>query len=892
MKNMNYKNILAGVALFSFFSTGLHAQNKSLTFAQDTNKHDAILLDCDTVCGKYIGGWTQLSVLSRNGYKVSPVFSKGQSPFFTVKKVQDDQLLLLFDYNYKSVAQEGKILLTAPDGYTREVVVSQSANTSAKDVRTDIKLKIASGVANQAQPGEEIEKSFDGNLSTMYHSPWWDTRLPVTLTYTLAQTSHVDYMTYIPRQSGDNGNFGEIRVEYATSDAPNTFVLLEDTDLGQKGTSSVIQFGDEGIDNVKKVRVTVNSGRGGFASCAEMEFYERNFDLQNLLGHYFEDALCTRLREGVTSETVATIPDPYVKQLVYTLLEGDYDTKYRVDEYEPYRTLGSLNAWLKTSAYNAYENPTGLYFTVGKPIVAFVEGLEDEAVALKIKGWEHKEGQPEYESTYPLHNGVNVINPHNRGNGYIDYYTDKYATAPKVKIHFAMADVNGYFDLERGDTNEDWQRMLANACSDIMDMRTKRIQAAFPVKRFREVCPNDAVSLALTLDSVVYRERELMGLIRYNSEPKNRQFARVVKGGCFADGVGAGLADDGIVAWMQPDRTQFGFWGLGHELGHVNQLRPGLKWVGCGETSNNIYSVWVLFSLNPTNRLNLESEVTGINEYSGLAGGRFNCYLENGVRKGANWQLQEGPDYFGSNYTKVTVKKQDYAGNNLPQDTVVGKRNYDHFVKVIPFWQLQLYCHQCKYSPDVFGKVMEALRNDSDDNMSNGMHQLRFIRLVCDSTQLNFLPFFEKAGMFKPINAFIEDYSAEWLKISLEMIDEVKAHVAAKGYPIPKGEINYISGRNWRTYAEQLPLQGGALNEGCTKVDNYIKVLHSVWKNVVAFETYDKDDNLVRISMQGLGSPQNDNSYTMVLWPQTEDERAAYIMAVGWDGTRIKCYEK
>lgn len=895
MDNLNYKNIIACAALLAAVPASAQAQDKVLTFRQDANKHGAIVVDRDTVRGDFNSGLAQLSVMSQAGYTVTPVFAEGQPAFFSVKKPKEDQLQLAFGYNYKNANQQGKVVLTAPDGYTREIVVSQDGNTSATEVQTDLKLKIASGKASQAQSGQGIDKSFDGDMNTLYHSPWGDgTSMPVTLEYTLASASHVDYMVYNPRQSGgSNGNFGEVLIEYATGAAPNDFKELVKTDFGMSGSASVVNFGDEGTDDVKKVRVTVYTGSGGYASCSEMEFCQRNTEMQQMLSRYFEDALCTRLKEDVTAETAALIPDPYIKQLAYNMLEGNYDTAYRVAEYEPYRTLQSVSSWLKASSYNSFENPTGLYFTPDKPIVAFVEGVGKDPVSLKIKNFgKAYEGEPQAESSYVLNNGVNVIKPRNRGNGYVSYYTDNYATAPNVKVHFAMADVNGYFDLERGDTNEDWKKMLANACSDIMDMRTPRMQVAFPVARFRQNCPEDAVSLALNLDSVVYYERQIMGLIRYKSEPKNRQFAYVQWSGFMAAGELGATAHDGSVSqWMQPSRDDFGFWGLGHELGHVNQLRPSFKWVGTSETTNNVYSAWVEFKLG-TGWLRLESEKhAGTNEYTALKGGRFNSHLEYGVRQGNFWLRQEGNNYYGSTPETITVKNEDYAGNKLPQDTVVKNRNFDHFVKLTPLWQLQLYCHQCGYAPDVYAKVMESLRNASDENMSNGMQQLRFIRLVCDSTGLNFLPFFKKAGMFMPVNTFVEDYSKGWMKISQEMIDEVEAHVAAKGYPLPEGEINYISGNNWRTYAEKLPLQGGALNEGCTKNGNFITVQHSVWQNVVAFETYDKNDKLIRITMQGLGGPDNANTYTQVLWPQSVVESSAYIMAVGWDGTRVKCYE-
>lgn len=888
-----YLKLTACIALLAGGVTQTHAQYTPLIFRDGVNKHGAIAVDKDTVRGASDFSLNTLTVMAPNGYTADSKVDAEGDDFFDIRRLADDQLGLLFKYNYKNTSRTGSLQISAPDGTSKDVVVIQEANNAASEVKGDVKLTIASGTASQAQSGEGIELSFDGNTSTIYHSPWSGTVMPVVLTYTLSSASHVDYMVYTPRQSGgSNGNFGNVQIEYATGSAPNTFVTLITTDFGESSSASVVPFGDNGLDDIKKVRVTVKSGTGNFASCAEMEFFRRNTELQELLGTFFEDALCTRLKSDVDEASVATVTDPYVKQLVYMMLDGTYETKFRVGEYEAYRTLGSLASELKTTYYNSYENPTGIYFSEGKTIVAFVEGIGAYPVQLKIKNFgQAYEGEAQSESSYPLYNGVNVITPKNRGNGYVSYYTDDFASAPNVKIHFALADVNGYFDLERGDTNEQWQELLANACSDIIDMRTKRIQVAFPTARFKEYCPTDAISLAQNLDSVIYREREIMGLLHYNSEPKNRQFARVVWSGfMFADGIGAAAHDNSLSGWMQPNRASFEFWGIAHELGHVNQLRPSLKWVGCGETTNNIYSAWVQFKQG-TGWLRLESEVSGIEDYSGLKGGRFNAYLENGVRKGISWQLQDGPDYYGSDFNTYTVYDEDYAGNRLPTQVTVQSRNFDHFLKLAPLWQLQLYADQCGYAPDVYAKVMEALRRADDSNMSNGMYQMRFMRLVCDSTGLNFLPFFEKAGMLRPINAYIEDYSKEWLKINQEMIDELKSYVAAKGYPTPEGELNYISGNNWQTYAEKLPLEGGALNEGCTSLGSRIQVSHSVWKNAVAFETYDANGNLLRISMQGLGGPQGSNPYTQVLWPSSIQERSAYIMAVGWDGTRIKCYQ-
>jgi hypothetical protein len=127
------------------------------------------------------------------------------------------------------------------------------------------------------------------------------------------------------------------------------------------------------------------------------------------------------------------------------------------------------------------------------------------------------------------------------------------------------------------------------------------------------------------------------------------------------------------------------------------------------------------------------------------------------------------------------------------------------------------------------------------------------------------------------------------------MIDNLKKHVASKGYPAFTEEINYINGHNFHIYRDNLKLSvPSTLGTGCTYNNaGKVKVDHTKVKNAVAFETYNSADSLIRITMYGLGG-NDSHSYTMVLYPSSSEEAdaAAYIMAVGYDGTREKIYAK
>ena len=880
------KHIYQTAALLLALSAPLTAGAQSLKFDGGDGKATYIMPARDTITVGYANDMVMLPVVSNTDYTAAT-----SNDWITLRKEANGNVSIWANYYYDATkTRTGTVTLTSSDSsYTRKVIVQQTANNSATTLSSisDTKLTVKSGSASQSQSGEGIERSYDGNTSTLYHSPYYSTTFPVTLTYNLSNNPHVDYVLYTPRQDGNtNGNFGQVKIEYQTSDNSGTWVTLTEIDLDGSSAASRIDFGSDGVDNVTQVRFTVSSGSANLVSCAEMGFYQKDETLNNIFKTYFKDNICSELKDGITEADVPSIPNAYARQLVYNMLNG-YDTNYRVGEFEAYRSLSSLANELKTNSYNAYENPTGIYFTKGQTLVLFVEGIETGMpVSLTIKSFGPNQGSEDHpESSYSLANGVNVITAANRGNGYISYYTTKYETAPKVKIHFALADVNGYFDLERGDDNTYWKKLLLNAKSDILDIRTKRMQVAAPVSTLKSVCASKGVELATIYDNVIYREREIMGLEKYGREPKNRQFARPVDSGMFADGIGAAASFGSFSEWANPN--DFGFWGFGHELGHVNQVRPGLKWVGCGETTNNIYSAWVEHTLG-SGYHRLEDETSGIDEYSGLRGGRFEAYLEEGVRKGVSWQLQDGPDYHGATPESSSVAGEDYNGNKTATVTTTS-RNYDHFVKVVPFWQLELYCLTAGKAPDAFGKVIEGIRTYANESsMSNGQLQIKFMRSFCDSTQTNFLDFFEKAGMLRPIDAYIEDYSKGWLKINETMINELKEYIAAKNYPEPAAALNYINAYNWETFRDEGKLAEGTVGSGCTKLSSgRIQVDNTAWKNAVGYETYDADGNLLRITMFGLGATQQTSRYTQVLWPST----AAYIMAVGYDGTRVKIYE-
>ncbi|MDR1883560.1 MAG: BACON domain-containing protein, partial [Prevotella sp.] len=109
------------------------------------------------------------------------------------------------------------------DEIKKTVTVFQSGRKlNTGEVKDDIKISVKSGTASSYHNGENIDKSFDGDMSTMYHSPWGDVDyFPVTLTYNFENATAMDYLVYYPRTSGSNGLFKEFELWIATQSEPD-----------------------------------------------------------------------------------------------------------------------------------------------------------------------------------------------------------------------------------------------------------------------------------------------------------------------------------------------------------------------------------------------------------------------------------------------------------------------------------------------------------------------------------------------------------------------------------------------------------------------------------------------------------------------------------------------
>lgn len=744
------------------------------------------------------------------------------------------------------------------------------------NIPSDEKQTIQSATATSVQQGEGIERTYDNNTSTIFHSSWGGGGFPITLEYTLSNAGKVDYIIYTPRLDGsDNGKFQEIEIQYSTAANPGVFLPVSSINLNAPSSAVRINL-PFALITPSKIRIIVNSGKNNFATCAEIGFYKIvNSPPLNI----FKDNVCTWIKSGITQADINSMSDGFYKNLAQCMFNGTYDTTYRVQRFEPYAHFTTLANQLKTSTYSQFENPSGIYLEPGTAII-FVENDFGQNLSLRV--FDYSGGSSNInDNTYPICTGVNKIDVSKSGLVYINYYSDDYKKLQPVRIHITSGKINGYFDVSKHD-NTTWNSLLRNTTTSMIDLKGKKIGMLYPKQSLLQFSPNNGKELVQFYDSIVTVQHMQMGLSKYKKVPKNHMFAYAYdESGWYAGGWGAHFGGGLDVTCSKQNILNNNIWGIAHELGHVNQIRPGLKWVGTTEVTNNIHSIWATYTMTfpPLNR-KLETEKindclltaseTGLTHGSGneIEGGRFNAYLNNALLKKQQWLCQYGSDSYRSD-------------GNEPD----WQHGGDVFVALTPLWQLMLYyqiVHPDK--KDWYGDIAEIVRKTNETGLEDGVLITNFLKNTCDVVKEDLTEFFQKVGMLRTYNKVLNDYWQAQVTITPADSAAVVSYIQSKHYPKPESPvIYYLSANSINSFTNHSNIEGVA-NSGCSApsgsgIARMITVDHSVWRNVAVFETYN-GSNLTRLSMVGAGFINNNS--TKVYYP----EGSTAVYAVGWDGQK------
>lgn len=531
---------------------------------------------------------------------------------------------------------------------------------------------------------------------------------------------------------------------------------------------------------------------------------------------------------------------------------ADREKAYRSRTFRAYLPVEELSNRNKVAPYSRFENPTGIYFTAGENVSITLKGAPRSPVVLKINCFVEKSS-----GEIPLREGDNNFQAPCNGLAYVSYYDPQPETAPEVRMDIKGGKINGIFTPQ--DNNETWKRLVAQAPAQALDLMGERCQFIFDIAALRAGNPNRGQELLKLLDDLILWQHELLGWEKYNKHTGNHILGRAAHCGYMhQDGLGAAFSIHCTKGICNPDELAKSAWGISHEFGHAHQMHNDFCWVGMTEVTNNLFSSWANYRLNPTDtRLEHENSRNWSGSY--MRGGRFDCYINNAIVNRQLWQLQNGPD----------------SGD----PDVIPTQGGDPFVTVAPLWQLQLYMAVARDKKDFYPDFFHNSATLNPKDMTHGMCRTMFMKRACDAAQLNLSEFFVKTGMLAPINRYMNDYSSRMLTVTDDMAEDVLTH--ASQYPEPDTSvIYYINANNVDIYRERRPVQ--PTPDFTPQLQNgYFIMPAEAWQNAVAFETY-AGDKLIRISLRGLG--QQDNRSTCVYCP----EEATCVKAVQWDGQRIE----
>ena len=469
--------------------------------------------------------------------------------------------------------------------------------------------------------------------------------------------------------------------------------------------------------------------------------------------------------------------------------------------------------------------------------------------------------------TYPLSRGTNKLTISEKGLVYVMYHTrtlDDAAALP-VKIHFASGTVNGYFDSQKHEGR--WNELLGKATDKYFDVVGKYAHMTFETNGYRKYAANNGNELIDLYDQIVLNEMQLLGLEKYDKMFRNRMYLNVMyQSYMYATSYHTAYNQMTMSDICNPSKLKTSAcWGPAHEIGHCNQTRLGVMWIGMTEVTNNIMSEYI-----QTTIFGQDSRI----------------------------QTEDMGDVYRNRYSKAW-NGIIVAGSSHADFSNIGDDANDVFCKLVPFWQLELYFGKVLgrtplqqsdkggFYPDVY----EYARNKDYTGMTDGDIQLDFVYNCCLSAKMNLLDFFEKWGFLTPVNKKIEDYDTRTLTVTPDMVDALRHKVNGLGYSKPDVALEYISDNSFELYKSRASVVAGShathtaksFTEGKTEAIGEAITIQG-WKNVVAYEVKDADGKLIFVCS---GETTPSSTHTFILPLSWKEGFKLYAVSATGDRTEV-----
>ena len=646
---------------------------------------------------------------------------------------------------------------------------------SASDIviEEDIQVKPYAGKASEEEtdPDRSIEHSFDDKFiadgGVPYHSKWGQSAdFPVILEYYFEGNTDIDYFIY--HTNSGNGTFGKFDV-YTQTKENTEYVHQGSYDFNMRNSPSIASL--KTPVKATKVKFEVHSGKNGYVSCDEMQFFKKNKKntLEEQLLTVFTDITCSEIKPDVTQEQIEALPEFFI-QTASALKDDSYnkwEKEFRIREYCPYSSADEWADKLMTRKYGDLDNPTGIYVNEGDEVVVLVGNTHGQSISIQNIGEETSKGYAQTSvngDIYPLKEGVNKLTAKQTGMLFVMYNTNiQNPDAQPIKIHIPLGGgkVCGFFSLKEHQTNEKYKELIDKADYKYFCVIGNAIILYFHHKQLKAAVPYDILSSIELWDNMIQWQQELMGIEDvYPKQMNNHIFAISPEGGYMWASEGrigfvyTVLGDILRKSYLMASRNS---WGPAHEIGHVHQ--GAINWASTTESSNNLFSNYTIYKFGQ------------------------NC------SRGTELAVPE----YAANVKKATLVFRRCVENKAWCDFGTDYQGEDPEMHARMNWQLWNYYHRCGYNPQFFPTLFKLMRENRVSTQDPGENQMMYARMACRAANENLTDFFERWGFFVPISMKVNQYGTYNYIVTDAMIKETKEFM--KQFPAPKHAFYYLEDR-------------------------------------------------------------------------------------------------
>ena len=646
---------------------------------------------------------------------------------------------------------------------------------SASDIviEEDIQVKPYAGKASEEEtdPDRSIEHSFDDKFiadgGVPYHSKWGQSAdFPVILEYYFEGNTDIDYFIY--HTNSGNGTFGKFDV-YTQTKENTEYVHQGSYDFNMRNSPSIASL--KTPVKATKVKFEVHSGKNGYVSCDEMQFFKKNKKntLEEQLLTVFTDITCSEIKPDVTQEQIEALPEFFI-QTASALKDDSYnkwEKEFRIREYCPYSSADEWADKLMTRKYGDLDNPTGIYVNEGDEVVVLVGDTHGQSISIQNIGEETSKGYAQTSvngDIYPLKEGVNKLTAKQTGMLFVMYNTNiQNPDAQPIKIHIPLGGgkVCGFFSLKEHQTNEKYKELIDKADYKYFCVIGNAIILYFHHKQLKAAVPYDILSSIELWDNMIQWQQELMGIEDvYPKQMNNHIFAISPEGGYMWASEGrigfvyTVLGDILRKSYLMASRNS---WGPAHEIGHVHQ--GAINWASTTESSNNLFSKYTIYKFGQ------------------------NC------SRGTELAVPE----YAANVKKATLVFRRCVENKAWCDFGTDYQGEDPEMHARMNWQLWNYYHRCGYNPQFFPTLFKLMRENRVSTQDPGENQMMYARMACRAANENLTDFFERWGFFVPISMKVNQYGTYNYIVTDAMIKETKEFM--KQFPAPKHAFYYLEDR-------------------------------------------------------------------------------------------------